>query len=101
MEAFLLHIGVDPRDLFAGFTGGVLAGLVTSGSRPNVWALFCSVIIGTGAASYGGPALPLYIGMKPTGFTSFVIGLSGTPIIKTIIAGVSRIRWSPLEKKLD
>lgn len=101
MEAFLIHIGIAPADVFAGFTGGVLAGLVTSGARPNVWGIFCSVVIGVGAASYGGPVLPLYVGMKPTGFTSFVIGLAGTPIVKAIIAVVTRFRWSPLEKKTD
>jgi peptidoglycan/LPS O-acetylase OafA/YrhL len=101
METFLLHIGVNPTDIFAGFTGGMLAGLVSSGSRPNVWSLFCTIVVGTGAAAYLGPFAPLYVGAKPSAGTSFIIGLGGMPICQAIIKGAARFKWSPMERKLD
>lgn len=99
MEAFLLHIGINPADVFAGFTGGMIAGLVTTGGRPTIWNVFVSVVVGAGLAGYGGPVLPAYIGAKPSGFASLVIGIGGMPISRLIIAGISRVRWSPFERK--
>jgi hypothetical protein len=95
MEAFLLYIGISPANLFAGFTGGLLAALVLSGPRPNLWAIFCSVVIGAGTAAYLGPIIPTWIGIKPSAGASFGVGLAGMPICKGIIAGAQRVRWVP------
>lgn len=101
MEVFLIHIGVNPTDLFAGFTGGMLAGLITSGSRPNAWSILCAIVIGAGAASYLGPVAPPYVGIKPSGSASFVIGLAGTPICKRVILAIGRLKWSPVSQKVQ
>ena len=71
MEAFLIHIGVDPASVFAAFTGGVCAAFATQGSRPTLIGLLSSVIVGTGVGSYGGPVIPAYLGLKPSGFATF------------------------------
>lgn len=95
MDAFLSYIGIYPPDLFAGFTGGLLAALVVSGPRPNVWGIFCSVMVGAGAGAYFGPIIPTWFGIKPSPGASFGVGLAGLPICKGFIAAASRIKWSP------
>ena len=95
MEAFLIHIGINPTDIFAGFTGGLLAALALSGPRPNLWTIFCSVMVGTGTAAYLGPIIPFWIGLKPSPGASFGVAVAGMPICKGIIAAAQRIRWSP------
>lgn len=100
MEAFLLHIGINPADVFAAFTGGVCAAFATQGSRPTVLGVVSSIIVGTGVGSYGGPVIPAYLGLKPSGFATFAVGAAGLPIIATIRAAASRIKWSPVDKKI-
>lgn len=95
METFLFHIGVNPPDLFAGFSGGLVAALVVAGPRPNLWGLFSSVLVGAFTAAYLGPIVPTWVGMKPSAGASFGVGLAGMPICKGIIAAAARIRWSP------
>lgn len=98
MEAFLLHIGVNPADAFAAFTGGVCAAFATQGSKPTMIGVISAIIVGTGVGSYGGPVLPVYFGLKPGGFASFCCGAAGLPIIAAIRAGAGRIRFAPNEK---
>lgn len=95
MEAFLAHIGLSFTDLFAGTAGGAVAGLLTSGSKPNPWAIFTSTVIGMLTGGYLGPSAPTYIGAKPSAGASFIVGLSGTPLCRALIAGVQRLRWAP------
>lgn len=99
MEAFLLHIGINPADVFAAFTGGVCAAFATQGSRPTVLGVVSSIIVGTGVGSYGGPVIPAYFGLKPSGFATFAVGAAGLPIIAAIRAAAARIKWSPIENK--
>jgi hypothetical protein len=98
MEAFLIHIGINPADVFAAFTGGVCAAFATQGSKPTVLGVVSSIIVGTGVGSYGGPVLPSYLGFKPSGFATFAVGAAGLPIITGIRAAASRLRWSPADK---
>lgn len=88
MEAFLIHIGINPADVFAAFTGGVCAAFATQGSRPTLIGILSSIIIGTGVGSYGGPVLPTYVDLKPGGFWTFVIGFSGLPILVVCSSGL-------------
>ena len=101
MEAFLLHIGINPADVFAAFTGGVCAAFATQGSKPTLIGVLSSIIVGTGVGSYGGPVLPAYIGAKPSGFSTFIIGGCGLPILLMFRAGIARVRWSPAGKNLE
>ena len=104
MEAFLLHIGINPADVFAAFTGGVCAAFATQGSRPTLLGVVSSIIVGTGVGSYGGPVLPTYIGIKPSGFWTLVIGFSGLPILGLCRSGVTKalkIRFSMAERKIE
>jgi hypothetical protein len=94
MEAFLLHIGVNPSDVFAAFTGGVCAAFATQGSRPTVLGVVSSIVVGTGVGSYGGPVLPPLLGFKPSGFATFAVGAAGLPIITGIRVAASRLKWS-------
>lgn len=97
MEAFLIHIGVNPTDAFAGFTGGLIAALVVSGPRPNLWSIFCSVVVGAGCGAYFGPLVPMWVptwmNLKVGPGVSFGTGLAGMPICKGIIAAARRVRW--------
>lgn len=95
MDTFLAYIGVNPVDLFAGFTGGICAALVTTGSRPSAWNMLVAIIVGTGVGSYGGPVLPPLLGVKPSGFATFAVGAGGLPITKGLIWAAGRIRFSP------
>lgn len=95
MEAFLIHIGINPTDAFAAFAGGVCAALATSGSKPTLLGVISAIVVGTGVGSYGGPVLPPYLGLKPNGFATFAIGAAGLPIINGIRAAAARVRWSP------
>ena len=91
MEAFLIHIGINPSDVFAAFTGGMCAAFATQGSRPTLIGVLSSIIVGTGVGSYGGPVLPTYIGIKPSGFWTLVIGFSGLPILIACRGGFSKL----------
>lgn len=95
MEAFLIHIGVNPADVVAGFSGGMCAALVTTGSRPTLWGVATSILIGACAGGYAGPVAPAYVGLKPSPFASFVIGLCGMPLCRMFIKGAERLRWVP------
>ena len=98
MEAFLSHIGIYPSDLFAGFSGGLVAALVVSGPRPNVWGISSSIVFGAFTAAYLGPIVPAWINMKASTGASFGVGLGAVPICKGIIAGAQRIRFSGGDK---
>lgn len=93
IEAFLLHMNINPADVFAAFTGGICAALATQGSKPTLIGVFSSIIVGTGVGSYGGPVLPPYFGMKPSGFATFAIGAAGMPIIAGIRAAAAKINF--------
>ena len=104
MEAFLIHIGINPADVFAAFTGGVCASFATQGSRPTLIGVISSIIVGTGVGAYGGPVLPTYIGLKPSGFMSFLIGASGLPVLITCRSGIVKLlkmRFSFAERKTE
>ena len=104
MEAFLIHIGINPADVFAAFTGGVCASFATQGSRPTLIGVISSIIVGTGVGAYGGPVLPTYIGLKPSGFMSFIIGASGLPVLiacRGAVIKAMKLRFSLSERKLD
>jgi len=104
MEAFLLHIGINPADVFAAFTGGVCASFATQGSRPTLIGVISSIIVGTGVGAYGGPVLPTYIGLKPSGFWSFIIGASGLPVLVACRGGVVmllKMRFSIAGRKIE
>ena len=104
MEAFLLHIGVNPSDVFAAFTGGVCAAFATQGAKPTLVGVVSSIIVGTGVGSYGGPVLPTYIGAKPGGFWTLIIGFSGLPILLLCRTGFTKalkLRLSIAEKKIE
>jgi hypothetical protein len=98
METFLLHIGINPTDAFAAFFGGVCASFATQGSKPTLIGLLSSIIVGTGVGSYGGPVLPSYVGVKPSGFATFIIGAAGLPILLMFRTGITRVRWSPQKR---
>lgn len=95
MDAFLAYIGINPADLFAAFTGGICAALLTTGPKPSLWNMVVAIIVGTGVGSYGGPVIPGMFGAKPSGFWTMGIGASGVPIIKGLILGFSRVRFLP------
>lgn len=98
MEAFLTQVGVHVPDLFAGFAGGLVAALVTSGSRPSVWSIFSSIVVGMFAGGYFGPLvpgwLPKWMGLAPSPGVSFGTGLAGMPICRGIIAAARRFKWT-------
>lgn len=96
MEAFLLHIGVNASDVFAGFAGGVVATQFVPKASPL--AMLWAVLTGTLTAAYLGPAAPTFIGMKSSPQASFIIGLVGTPICRGLIAWSRRAR-SPMEER--
>ena len=104
MEAFLLHIGVNPSDMFAAFTGGVCAAFATQGSKPTLIGVISSILVGTGVGTYGAPVLPPYVNMKPSGFLTMVIGFSGLPILVLCRTGLTkalRLRLSMAERKME
>ena len=97
MEAFIISLGLTPSNLFAGFAGGLVAALVTSGSRPSLWSIFSSVIVGGGCGGYLGPLvpgwMPLWMGVKVGPGTSFGVGVASTPLCRGIILAAQRIKW--------
>ena len=95
MEGFLNQIGVHMSDLFAGFSGGILAALVTSGPRPKIWGIFCSIVVGALAGAYFGPIVPAWFGIKPSAGASAGVGVAGMPLCRGIIAAAQRVKWSP------
>ena len=95
------YLGITAPNLFAGFTGGVVAALLTSGATPRIWSIFVAVMVGAGTGAYLGPVAPVYVGVKPSVGATFVVGLISTPLCKMLIAAYSRIRWSPLENKIE
>lgn len=104
MEAFLLYIGINPADVFAAFTGGVCAAFATQGARPTLIGVVSSIVVGTGVGSYGGPVLPTYVNMKPSGFWTMVIGFSGLPILLVCRTGFTKalkLRLSMVERKIE
>jgi hypothetical protein len=96
MEAFLIHIGVNPVDLFAGFAGGLIAALAVAGPRPNLWSIFSSIVIGAFSAAYLGPLvpgwLPVWMGVKAGPGASFGTGVAGTPLCRVIIYFAQNLR---------
>ena len=96
MEEFLIHIGVNQTDLFAGFAGGLIAALAVAGPRPNPWGIFSSIIIGAGCAAYLGPLvpgwLPAWMGVKAGPGASFGTGVAGTPLCRLIIYFAQNVR---------
>ena len=101
MEEFLLHMGVNPADVFAAFAGGVCAAFVSTGEKPTVIGILSSVIVGTGVGAFGGPVLPPYVGFKPSAFATFMCGAAGLPIITGFRAAATRIRWSTPDAKTN
>ena len=98
MEAFLTQIGIHMPDLFAGFAGGLVAALVVSGSRPSVWSIFSSIVVGMFAGGYFGPLvpgwLPNWLALKASPGVSFGTGLAGMPLCRGIIAATRRVKWT-------
>ena len=96
MEAFLTNIGVNATDLFAGFTGGLIAALAVAGGRPDGWKVFCSVIVGAGCGAYLGPIIPVWLpvswGIKAGPGASFGTGVASTPLCKALIYFAQNIR---------
>ena len=86
------------NQVIAGFAGGVVAALVASGPRPNLWGIISSVIVGALAGGYLGPIAPQWfphwMGTKPSPGVSFGIGVAGLPLCKGIIAAAQRLKWS-------
>ena len=95
MEALFAHLGLNPIDLLAGFSGGMVAALLSAPSRPTAWGVFSAVIVGSLTAGYLGPVAPSYFGMKSSSGTSFVIGIAGIPISRALLNTMKRIRWMP------
>jgi hypothetical protein len=95
MEAFLQHMGINPQDALAAFVGSVCGSLATTGSKPTVLSVVTGMLVGTGVGAYGGPVLPTYLGYKPNGFATFLIGACGLPIIRAAQAAASRFKWTP------
>lgn len=93
MEALLAYAQITPGDFCAAFVGGVCAALVTSGPKPNAWSMFCSIVVGTGIGSYGGPVLPPIAKLQPNGFWTLAIGAGGVPITKGLILAAGKIKW--------
>lgn len=97
MEAFLIYMHIDPSDLFAGFSGGILAVFVTAGPRPNLWTIFCSIGSGAITGAYFGPVAPYWVpsswGVKPGPFVSCVCGCAGMSLGRLVIAGAQRLKW--------
>lgn len=99
MKAFLLYLGVNPVDIFAGFTGGMLAALATAGPKPSflmLWNTAISIVCGVGTAAWLGPMAPGLIGLKPSGGASFILGFGAMPICKGLFGWVGRIVESHL-----
>jgi len=95
MEALFAYLGLNPIDLLAGFSGGMVAALLSTPAKPTVWGVFSAVIVGSLTAGYLGPVAPNYFGMKSSAGTSFVIGLAGIPISRALMNAMKRIRWMP------
>ena len=93
MDAFLSYIGIYPPDLFAGFGGGLVAALVVSGPRPNVWGIFSSIVVGAFTAAYLGPIVPTWINIKPGTGASFGVGLGAVPLCRGIILAAQRVKF--------
>jgi hypothetical protein len=104
MEAFLIHLGLDPANCFAAFAGSVCTAFAPQGSRPTFLGVMGSIVVGTGVGSYGGPVLPTYIDLKPNGFMTFIVGAAGLPILimsRALLTKTLRLRLSMAEKKLE
>jgi hypothetical protein len=104
MEAFLLYMHIDPSDCFAAFAGSVCAAFATQGSKPTVYGVISSIIVGTPVGAYGGPVLPTWVDLKPNGFWTLIVGASGLPILlvcRALFMKALRIRLSIAERKFD
>jgi hypothetical protein len=92
---FLTQVGIRMPELFAAFSGGVVAALLITGSKPNVWGIFSSIIVGTLTGIWLGPIIPPVFGFKASSGATFGVGLAGAPICRGILAAAQRVKWSP------
>lgn len=97
MDALFTWLQIEPQHLVAGFAGGLVAALVTAGSKPSTAGVASSVVIGGCCGAYLGPLapgwLPVWMGLRVGPGTSFGVGLASTPICRGIILVAQRVKW--------
>jgi len=90
LNQFLDLIGVKAADIFAGFAGGIVRVALLGTWRSDPWGGVGGVIAGTFAGMYLGPILPVYIGLKPNGGLTFIIGLAAMEVCQRLITLVTK-----------
>jgi len=81
-DDFFSIIGINLKDLVAGFMGGISA--VFALKKYNPWAAIGSIVVGGLAANYLSGTVASISGTSK-GFSGFVIGLAGMTICRRII----------------
>lgn len=76
-------IFIEPSSLIAGFCGGLVKALISTGT-PEPWQVVSSVIIGALTANYLSPILAGQIGTKG-GATPFLVGLGSMWICQSAL----------------
>lgn len=92
-DDFLSIIGIQLKDLVAGFAGGVANAFVFKKSNP--WAIIGSIVVGGLAANYLGETVGRILGTSP-GFSAFVVGLAGMAICQGIVESAGS--WNILRR---
>ena len=92
-DDFFSLIGINLKDLVAGFAGGVANAFVFKKSKP--WAIIGSVVVGGLAANYLGGTIGRLLGTSE-GFSAFVVGLAGMAICQGIVESAGS--WDILRK---
>jgi hypothetical protein len=93
IKLFLESLGINLRDLFAGFAGGVVNAFVFRRSEP--FSIIGSMIVGAFTANYLSEPAARYIGTS-NGATAFIVGLCGMAICQGIVAAAKK--WRPAKE---
>ena len=88
--SLLVSLGINARDLIAGFGGGVVNAFIFKRSDP--WSVVGSMIVGALTANYLSEPVGHYIGTSG-GAAAFVVGLAGMAICQGIVEAAKS--WRP------
>jgi len=92
-DDFFSVIGINLKDLVAGFAGGVANAFVFKKSNP--WAIIGSIVVGGLAANYLGATVGRLFGTSG-GLSAFVVGLAGMAICQGIVESAGS--WNILRR---
>lgn len=89
-RSFFEMLGINLRDLVAGFAGGVVSAL-TFGRNVNAFSVVGSMIVGALTANYLSADASRILGTSKEA-TAFIVGLCGMAICQGIVDAVTRWR---------